>query len=82
MKTAGFVCSKTLSNWLFFVIQSISTFAGRGLKINKDEQQNLKYSAASKLSYGEMHDKLCNNAIELSKQLLPLISKKRIEIKK
>ena len=51
-------------------------------KINKDGQQNPKYSAASKLSYGEMHDKLCNNAIELSKQLLPLISKKRIEITK
>ncbi len=51
-------------------------------KINKDGQQNPKYSAASKLSYGEIHDKLCNNAIELSKQLLPLISKKRIEITK
>lgn len=51
-------------------------------EINKDEQQNPKYSAVSKLSYGEMHDKLCDNAIALSKQLLPLISKKRIEITK
>lgn len=52
------------------------------VKINKHEQPNPKYSSALKLSYGEMHDRLCDNAVELSKQLLPLISKKRIEITK
>ncbi len=47
-----------------------------------DKYSSVKHTADFKLSYGEMHAKLSDNVIDLSKQLLPLISKKRIEVSK
>ncbi len=47
-----------------------------------DKRSNANHIADPKLSYGEIHAKLGDNIIDLSKQLLPLISKKRIEITK
>lgn len=49
---------------------------------DKNSSIEIKFSSYNKISYSDLHNKLCDNIIELTKDLLPLISNKNIEISK
>ena len=75
-----------LHNWLKENDKSQNTSNVTTGELNKVEADILKNQAyharSSELTYGEIHDMLSANVVELSKQLLPSMINKKIEVNK